>query len=204
MKPSAGPTVIAQPDRFRRVGLFLVAVGVACASTGVADVAAQSADGASRAETAAGAGSPPATALTSGPPVGHEHWSFELLDALDIAGVSDAWMVTMRPVGREVVRRELDRTTNVDGAPGQGWERWLDRFDAEMPTRFGGAGPMAELAASGGTRSGDAFLEPGVGVHQPASGFGDRLVLEKPARGLPQHLLFLAAHEHDWASWRRG
>ena len=116
---------------------------------------------------------PPASPLlaqTGGPPVDHEHWSYELLDALDIAGASSAWMVHIRPAGREVVRGELQRTRTVDGATNTSWSRWVDLFDAESSVRFDAPGSSAEVGATAGTRSGTAFLDPGGGPYLALDG----------------------------------
>ncbi len=112
----------------------------------------------------------PLLAQAGGPPVNHEHWSYELLDALDIAGVSSAWMVYIRPTGREVVRGELQRTRTVEGAPNVSWSSWVDLFDAESPVRFDASGSRAEVGATAGTRSGTAFLEPGGGPYLALDG----------------------------------
>ena len=112
----------------------------------------------------------PLLAQAGGPPVNHRHWSYELLDALDIAGVSSAWMVHLRSVGREVVRGELQRTRTVRGTTDVSWSKWVDLFDAEAPVRFDAGGWSAEVGATAGTRSGAAFLEPGGGPYLALDG----------------------------------
>ncbi len=112
----------------------------------------------------------PLLAQAGGPPVNHEHWSYELLDALDIVGASSAWMVHVRPAGREVVRGELQRTRTVDGTTEMSWSRWVDLFDAQSPVRFDAPGSSAEVGATAGTRSGAAFLDPGGGPYLALDG----------------------------------
>jgi hypothetical protein len=110
-----------------------------------------------------------------GPPVSHEHWSYDLLEALDVAGVADAWMVALRPTSRESVRGELRRVAE-EGFGGERWSRlvqsWADRLDGDFPVRWneGGQEIGGEAWVAAGLRDGEAYLDPGSGVYGELGG----------------------------------
>lgn len=125
----------------------------------------------------------PLSAQRSALPVAPDHWSFELLDALDAAGVANAWMSDFRPSSRAVVRGELSRVVRGRFGATKVAEAWLGRFDEVHPLGSDGgrddAGQAAggadegaadeprsfdwELRASAGSRTGKALFDPGDG-----------------------------------------
>ncbi len=106
---------------------------------------------------------PASAAAQGGPPVHRDHWSYELLEALDAAGAASGWANEVRPVARGVLRAELDRV--ADESLGREWiGAWAERFDAEHP-----AGPRAgrergarwEIGGQLLGRTGSPFLDGG-------------------------------------------
>lgn len=119
--------------------------------------------------------SSPAAAQRAVLPLAPDHWSYEILEAMDVSGVADSWMVGVRPSGREPVRGELRRV--VDGRfGGARWGRftrsWLARFEEQMPlgSADDGGPARAEARVASGFRDGDAFLDPGGGVYAELAG----------------------------------
>lgn len=101
-------------------------------------------------------------------PVAPDHWSYQLLEALDAAGVASAWMSDFRPSSRSLVRAELTRVVRGRFGATALVDAWRRRFDALHPL-----GPAAsadappvdwELRASAGARGGEALLDPGAGA----------------------------------------
>lgn len=95
------------------------------------------------------------------PPLSFDHWSWELLEALDVAGAASAWMTGVRPTARQTAWRELRRVREEGFGTGSAVASWADRFERELPAA--GAGSW-EVRAASGARSGDAFLDPGQGA----------------------------------------
>lgn len=101
-----------------------------------------------------------------GPPVPPGHWSYELLEILDAAGASAAWMTRVQGVPASVVRRELERVGRHGFAGDAPVAAWLRRLDREIP----GADPSRDawrpaVTVEAGVESGRAHLDPGEGAH---------------------------------------
>lgn len=115
-------------------------------------------------------------------PLTFDHWSYELLEALDVAGVASSWMTGVRPTGREVVRGELRRVRENGFARGSLRDAvgaWTRRFDRELGSGrsgsrrelgSGASGSEGEIRLAAGVRSGDAFLDPGGGAFTALGG----------------------------------
>lgn len=111
----------------------------------------------------------PLAAQSGGPPLAPDHWAYELLDGLDVAGAAVSWARDVRPVGRGVVRGELARSVRHGFGGGETAEAWLRRFDARHPARASAReaalGSSLELGAEAGVRDGRAWLDPGTGAY---------------------------------------
>jgi hypothetical protein len=121
-------------------------------------------------------------------PLGFDHWSYELLEALDVAGLASGWMNGVRPTGREVVRGELRRVHDNGfgtGAAGRTIAAWTDRFDRDFPARpprpaaVPGAtlpdaalpdSPRWQLGVDGGVQRGSGSLDRTTGFFSSVSG----------------------------------
>lgn len=132
-----------------------------------------------------------ALAQEGGPPTPLDHWSFELLEVLDAAGVAHAWMTGVRPTSRATVRNELARVVERGFGPDRAHptiSAWSSRFQREYPVSAAEDGGLRlEASLSGGLREGEAFLDPGGGV------FGEVAVAAT-----------LASHMSTWASFDSG
>lgn len=96
-------------------------------------------------------------AAQHGPLVSHTHWSYDFLEALDLVGGASAWMPGVRPVSRGVVTAELDRVAlyGLFGPAPHLLAPWRHRLTAES----------TPLAIEAGTRSGEAYVDPGTGTY---------------------------------------
>lgn len=166
------------------VGLILVVVLVVTVAHPV-PVRAQDRAAAAAAPIAAPIAAPAGTpvegvatgsVVSPAPPLGYDHWSYELLDALDASGVASAWMTTVRPAGRLTAARELRRARDLSVGARPLAAAWAARFEREFPLgeRSEGSGASAgwEIGGASGVRSGHTFLDRGDGAFAAASFVG--------------------------------
>ncbi len=111
---------------------------------------------------------PSARAQAPGPPLPPDHWSYELLEALDVAGASSSWIYDVRPTGTGTVRAELDRIAEHDfqgaGDLARAWSRRLGAPNGETSWA---------ATAEAGYRDGEGFLDPGEGAYGVLSAAAD-------------------------------
>lgn len=89
------------------------------------------------------------------PPLTQDHWSYDLLEALDAAGLGWGWMTSARPSDSQVLRRELLRIRESQRGTSENRrlvESWLSRLGGEV-------GVWGE----GGVRDGQGWVDPGGG-----------------------------------------
>ena len=99
------------------------------------------------------------------PPLPPHHWAYDLLEALDAGGFTNAWMYDVRPVSREVVRNALQRAAEADFIGADIVESWRLRFDSlyslMIPGRPGGGRALEPQLALGADHLKDPFLDGG-------------------------------------------
>lgn len=115
-------------------------------------------------------------------PLPGSHWAYDLLEALDVLGISTAWPADFRPVSLAAVLTELDRITRyglseeplvANWARTLGKERGLRGFPAQEGGGGGKSRPGTPEGAfgkldlrfgfDGEYRNGAVFLDPGTG-----------------------------------------
>lgn len=104
-------------------------------------------------------------------PLPGDHWAYDFLDALDVAGISSAWMADFRGVSEEGIQGEMDRILEFGfgrAALVRNWRRTFRRSRGLAPST--GSPPRLRLHLESGLREGEAWLNPGDGAFGRARG----------------------------------